>query len=342
MRTSPSATTAVNRQRRSLARLIACCAGVVLVTQPLLAGASTPRTGVDSRVIETLPVPGMTHRSKATTVSKSRGCHRLPRATRDRPDLRRGRLVHVIYLVPADADDEALDTDGTLDCSARAQNQWFEEQSGGLRWRFDSFRTKVRTGGGTRAVEVTDVTFVRSSLPGAALSGAFEVKDELTKLGFDDSNKRYLSFVASEAAPCGDALYPIAPPGTWVDGQYAQVYLFSTDGCRAHEFGVPGAPSWAEMIAQQELIHNDGLTSPGAPHGCLGGIPPGFAHVCTGPLFATEGSVNLDPERVDVMYPYVSVPLSEKVLDRGNDDYFGHPFPHLFDLEDTPYVERVS
>lgn len=344
MATSSSPTTLNHTWRRPLARVIACCVGLLLVTQPLLAAnAAAPAIAVQTRVVQTFPNPAAAATSRAKAGGPtSRSCHRLPRSTRDRPDLQRGRLVHVIYLLPADADDEGLDTDGTLDCSARAQNRWFEKQSGGLRWRFDTFHTKVVKGGRTRRVEVTDVTFVRSSRPAESLTSAGAVRDELTELGFADPNKRYLSFVASEAGPCGDALYPVLLGGMWRDGQYAQVYLFSTEGCHAHEFGVPGTPSWAEAIAQQELIHNDGLTSPGAPHGCLGGIPPGIGHVCTGPLFATEGSVNLDPERVDVMYPYVSLPLSEKVLDRDNDDYFRHAFPHLFDLEDSPYAEPAS
>jgi hypothetical protein len=41
------------------------------------------------------------------------------------------------------------------------------------------------------------------------------------------------------------------------------------------------------------------------------------------------------------MYPYVTVPLSEKVLDRGNDDYFDHDLP-LADLIDSPYLVPVD
>jgi hypothetical protein len=247
----------------------------------------------------------------------------------------------VIYLVPSDSADEALDTKGTLACSVEAQNAWFEKASGGLRWRFDTFKDPAKGKGAAR--EIADVTFVRSMKPEADLVTSASVSEELRSLGFSDPNKRYLSYVASEAAACGDAIYPISlVPAGEVDGQYAQVYLKSPEGCKAEDFGTIAKPGFSEAIALQEIVHNDGLTPPSAPHGCMGGTPPGVAHVCTAVLFLTESNLHLDPERVDLMYPYVSVPLSEKVLDRGNDDYFQHPFPHLFDLEDSPYLERVK
>jgi hypothetical protein len=253
--------------------------------------------------------------------------------------------VHFVYLVASDFPDEKLDTKGVLACSAETQNQWFEEASGGLRWRIDTFRTKLRDPRTKklRAAEVADVTFIRSGRPGEQLDTVSEVQSELETLGLSEPDKRYLSFVASEGVACGDAWLPLTPsPGGPVDGQYAAVYLFSDEACRAHDFGAPGRGSFADAIAQQELIHNDGLVSAGAPHGCAAGVPPGMGHVCTGPLVFTEGDQNLDPERIDVMYPFLSVPLSEKVLDPGNDDYFGHPFPHVRDLALSPYLEPAN
>jgi hypothetical protein len=325
-----------------LSRAVIGMTVALLVAAPFHSDARASQGEISYEIAVTLPAPSG-HEASAHAAGKAsakQSCDPVPRAEKDRPDLRDGHLVHVVYLLPSDGKDEGLDTDGTLNCSTQAQNLWFEEASGGMRWRIDTFKTTITRGGKPRSVEATDVTLVRSGLPGSELASAFDVEAELRNLGFSDDNKRYLSFVAAEAGPCGDAIYPISVgvPSA-VDGHYAQVYLFSPEGCKAHEFGVPGAPSFAEMIAQQELIHNDGLSPPAAPHGCLGGIPPGLAHVCTGPLVFTEGVLNLDPERVDIMYPYVSVPLSEKVLDIGNDDYFDHPFPHMNDLKNSPYVE---
>lgn len=309
----------------------------VLVVLPGPGAGAAPRRadGSTGVVAELLPLPdGVAGRRapKEIDPATSDRCYDIPRSTVDRPDLTDDPTVHVVYLVAADAPDEGLDRDGTLDCSMRAQNRWFDEQSG-MRWRLDVFKTKSRersTGKRVR-IEAVDVTFVPSAKTGASLTGASQVREELRSKGFDLDHKRYLTFVAAQqgAGPCGDAFLDSASPFSQGDGQYSQVYLFSSEGCHAHEFGVPGSPSWAEMIAQQEIIHNDGAVPLGAPHHCL----PGYFHVCTGPLSLT----NLDPERFDVMYPYVAVPLSEKVLDIGRDDYFRHFLPYK-DLERSRYL----
>ncbi|MDQ4125553.1 MAG: hypothetical protein M3134_08140, partial [Actinomycetota bacterium] len=247
----------------------------------------------------------------------STDCMSLPRATVDRPDFDSGRQVHLIYLVPSDAADEQLDVDGTLECSIRAQQEWFAQQSDGLEWRLDTFLTEVVVDGAARTVAAPDVTFVQSPQPAANLAGAGSVRTELRARGFDDPDKRYLTYVESGGGgACGDALYPLPHVGRRWGGQYAQVYLNGPKGCSSDHFGVPGAPSHTESIAQQELMHNDGMTPPGAPHGCLLGSPPGIGHVCTVAIPISS----LDPERFDVMYPYAGVPLAEKKLDIGHDD----------------------
>lgn len=232
-------------------------------------------------VAVTLPAPGAQAHLVAATEGSSATEHpdcikRVPRATKDRPDLQEGSQLHIIYLVPSDFPDEKLDKKGVLDCSARAQNDWFIEASGGYRWRFDTFEARVGRGSRTFKSELVDVTFVRSARPGTELDSAFEVQSELSLQGFAESDKRYLSFVATESGACGDAVYPFLPPPSVQpqDGKYAQVYLFAAPACRSQNFGPPGDAGFAEMIAQQEVIHNDGLVSPGAPHGCCSGSLP--------------------------------------------------------------------
>ncbi len=254
-------------------------------------------------------------------------CAASPRAADDRPDVDPGHLVHVIYLVPSDAPDRRLDTDGRIDCSVRAQMRWFIEASEGLAWRIDTFVNDV----GRRAI---DITFVRAERTREELVYGGAVADELRKLGFADRDKRYLSYVQAgdNRSVCGDAIYPLDPTTEPVDGRYAQVYLESNERCGAMRFGVPGNPSISESIAQQELMHNDGLTPVGAPHTCAWSF---IGHICTSALMFT----NLDPERFDVMYPIISVPLSEKVLDIGHDDYYGHPWP-IRDLSVSYYLKE--
>lgn len=257
------------------------------------------------------------------------GCSSGKRAVRDRVDVAPGPLVHILYLVPTDARDMSIDFNGVLDCSVMAQMEWFREASDGLEWRLDTYHRG--------RAELVDVTYVATEKTRAELAGAFDVMDELRILGFADEDKRYLTYVQSGDGTglCGDAIYPINASEDPVDGKYAQVYLESIAECRATEFGVPGKPSFSETIAQQELIHNDGMVPIGAPHNCWTASLVG--HVCTPGLGLTQ----LDPETADVMFPYVGLPLSQKQLDPGNDDYFRHLLP-IRDLQGSIYLRESN
>lgn len=316
---------------RLMVAVISSCA---LLLGGTAAGAA-PVEDAAPTVVRSLPLPGTETRSHdPVLVAASETCPPLPRSTEDRPDIVSGPSIHVVYLIAADSPDQLLDSSGTLSCTIRAQNRWMEEQSGS-RWNFDVFR--VPAGRRRPATTAIDVTFARSTRPAAELGGATQVRDELIKLGFAQPGKRYLSYVMGQYTTfCGDAIYPVSTrPDEQVDGIYAQVYLSSTNSCNAHWFGTPGNPSWSDAIAQQELLHTEGLAAMGAPHSCPMILP--FAHICTGALFYTEESLELDPERIDLMYPYVTLPLGEKVLDRGHDDYFDHGLP-LADLAESPYL----
>jgi hypothetical protein len=262
------------------------------------------------------------------------------RSAVDRPDERSGRLIHVVYLRAAGMPDDHYDELGILEDSVRSMNVWTKQQTGNQQWRFDTYTFTAAdptAPGGTRSVNAVDVTFIDSPKPSTSLDSAGEVEAELTSRRLNDPNKRYLSYVsASAGGVCGDAWFPLVPDATPVDGQFSQVYLYSSDGCRAREFA-PNAtqPSFAETIAMQEMIHNDGMVPLVAPHDCVVSLLA-FGHVCTGPLWATE----LDPERFDVMYPYVGLPLNEKKLDEDHLDYYRHLAPYK-DLEQSLYLETV-
>jgi hypothetical protein len=88
----------------------------------------------------------------------------------------------------------------------------------------------------------------------------------------------------------------------------------------------------SESILMHESTHNEGFVRPESLHQCSA-----FAfHICT----AQAGAIldTLDPESVDLMFPFVTFPLYQKVLDRDHDDYYNHPFPTK-DLIDSPYWE---
>ena len=164
------------------------------------------------------------------------------------------------------------------------------------------------------------------------------VDDELISRGLNQPNKRYLTYVASQSGGvCGDAFWSFIPTQDNFDGKYSDVYLYSSAGCRARDFATSATvPSYSETIAMQEMIHNDGVVPPGAPHGCGPTSLP--AHVCVPALILTP---TLDPEYTDVMYPFVGLPLNQKFLDSDNLDYYGTPYPGIRDLDQGQYLETV-
>ena len=44
----------------------------------------------------------------------------------------------------------------------------------------------------------------------------------------------------------------------------------------------------------------------------------------------------LDPESIDLLFPFVTFPLRDKVVDRDHDDYYDHPLPYG-DMADSPF-----
>ncbi|MGH2709579.1 MAG: hypothetical protein ACRDH9_00030 [Actinomycetota bacterium] len=264
----------------------------------------------------------------------------FPRSNTDRPDEVSGRQIHVVYVVPAAMPDDQYDELGVLEDSVRSMNVWMKQQTGNQEWVFDTYT--LQPAGSSEPMSAIDVSFLASDKTGTQLSGVADVQAELIAHGFDKPNKRYLSYVASNAGGvCGDAWYPLDQTPTPVDGQYSDIYLYSSEGCRAREFA-PNAttPSFTETIAMQEMIHNDAMVPLVAPHDCLVGLLA-FGHVCTGPLWAGGGDAGgLDPERFDVMFPYVGLPLSQKTLDADHLDYYRQIAPYK-DLEQGLYLRTI-
>ena len=261
----------------------------------------------------------------------------IPRSEVDRPDEASGPQIHPVYLLSWTAPDEQLDMTGVIEDSIRAQNAWFRAQSGGLQWRLDTFTFEGKDPSDPSAepveVEAVDVTFVRHP------KGPYSIPDVLAANGLNDPDKRYLVYAAARVSgDCGLSDYDATKPIEGVDGRNAIVLLDSPSECRARDFAPgPTQPSFTESIAQHVLVASEGLVPVVAPHHCGGLVWTG--HVCTGPLIATPES---DPESTDLMFPFAGLlPLGDQVLDRGHDDYFGHPFPYV-DLQDSRYLEPAG
>jgi hypothetical protein len=260
------------------------------------------------------------------------------RASADRPDETGPYSVHVIYMVPQDAKDRKLDVDPGTRLALDGMQRWLSGAAGGLRWRFDTHR------GGF------DITYVRASQSTAAYADVFDIQSELVQRGFDQgrTKKRYLVLFdgATENPACGEAVYPVygasayagLAPGPRLGGATAVVYMRSDPRCQVASRGTPGKPGHFQAAVLHELIHLEGVVSPASPHRCAESVPGG--HVCTaGPLVFEPAVAALDPERRDVMFPAPTVPLSEKSLDAGNDDYYqALSRPGMINLETSAYL----
>jgi hypothetical protein len=234
----------------------------------------------------------------------------LPRSTSDRPDDRQGAQIHVLYVVPSDGTDRALDTDGTIDASVRNLQGWLRGQTGGRGLRLDTFQSEL------------DVSFHRLTLTDAqiAANGIF-VRDalerELKAAGFDAPGKIYAVYYdGSSTAACGGGAWPPALPGN-----VGALYLRATFGA-----GFPCYDPAPSRIALQlmdlailhEVLHTMGFVATCAPHHTRAG------HVSDSPndlMWAGEGSWN------------------PSVLDVGRDDYFAAGGPGCLDLAASTYLE---
>lgn len=243
------------------------------------------------------------------------------RRTSDAPDLDAGacNCTHLIYFIPSDGLDDALDVNGAIDGSARGVRTWFSTQMERAP-RMDKIGTS----------DVLDITFVKGRSPGSSYTDLRVLTTELAERGFDDPSKRYLVYAGLDRGTlCGESTFggPILPGPT-----YAVVYLDSPD-CGSRNLGSLGR---GDALAAHEWLHAEGIVPPSAPHHC----PASPHHVCTGAMHLLPASVGIgDPERIDIMYPYVDARLSAKVLDRERDDYLDHGRPVVQDLRSSSFLE---
>lgn len=231
-----------------------------------------------------------------------------------------GYVTHVVYFVPRDKADQALDTDGTISDSISSMRSWFFAQMG------RAPRMDMASDGDY------GITFVSGDHPAASYAKLSDITTELQRKGFNAASKRYLIYAAvNEGSTCGASEYPIEPGTT---GHYAAVYLDSSAGCGARSFGDGSATGAgkSETIAAHEWLHEEAVAPLASPHACASSP----YHVCTGALWQVPG---LDPEEPDIEFPVINKPLSQKVLDIGHDDYLDAPWPWIPNLRSSPWLE---
>lgn len=224
-------------------------------------------------------------------------CDPAVRETRDRADEAGDYQIHVVYALPSDGSDRALDTGGDLAASVSVWNGWLDDAAGGSHMRLDTCNGEL------------DVSFVRLDKTDGEIAarGAY-VRDEIESLmradGLIADDKIYAVYYdGSSTFSCGGGAWPPA-----LRGQVAALYLHGApDGappCDSNSFaGVGDPPGYLEFAMLHEIIHTLGMVAEAAPHHNLAG------HVGDTPS--------------DLMYAGSS-PWDPSVLDLGHDDYYDH------------------
>jgi hypothetical protein len=244
----------------------------------------------------------------------------LERSAIDRPDDSGTRQqVHVIYALPSNGTDNALDTDGTLAESVGVWQSWLRTQTGGKGLTLD-------TAGGE-----LDITFARLPSTDAQLAseGLFirdRIESELAGLGLLAAGKLYAVYYDGSAnGACGGAPWPqsagaVASPGQQVGAFYLQgVPGGGAPNCNTTSFaGAGDPPGYKEFAMLHELIHGLGIVPTCAPNHTLAG------HVSDSPT--------------DLMYAG-NQPWAPSVLDVGRNDYFNAGVPGCLDLAASKYLE---
>jgi hypothetical protein len=260
------------------------------------------------------------------------------RSELDLPDDTPDPQVRVLYVLPSDGTDEALDTSGTLCNSVLAWSQWLAQQTEGRTLRFDT------------AGNVLDIGFVRLPLSDAVMHGTSAIADidtglayvrdrierELRLLDMIDLHKLYAVYYGgtSEYA-CGGGAYPPLLVGQ-VGAMYLGGQIPGFDACTEAPWGQPDlVPRYIEYGMLHELVHTLGVLDAGAPH------QHSFGHAFD--------DAERSPER-DLMYsarprmgdpPWGVYAPGGLVLDLGHDDYFEQPDPDLVDLSRSVFLEPM-
>jgi hypothetical protein len=236
------------------------------------------------------------------------------RSTVDQPDEVQGSQVHLIYAIPADGADRAMDLGETLASTTGSFNNWLAQQTGGRRLRFDTYQGRL------------DISFVRLPKTDAAYDTFGQrkrdnIEADLNRMGLLTPNKIYAVYYdGNNANTCADAPHPPDLPG-----QVAVLYLrgavSGSKPCYENAFAASAAaaPGYLDFTMLHELLHTLGAVDERAPDAVL------------------SGHAGMDPN--DVMYAGAAV-WHPQVLDFNKSNYYNpNGLPGgIFNLADSSYL----
>ena len=240
----------------------------------------------------------------------------LPRSTTDRADEVSGKQIHVIYVLPSDGTDRALDTDGTLKNSISSFQTWLASETGDRPLRFDTYQGSL------------DISFYEMSRTEADIESEDQfvrdaIEDETIAAGFNAPNKIYAVYYdGTSNFSCGGGAWPPT-----LQGNVAALYLdglpTADNPCSDNDFAAAGgAPTYWEFGMLHEIMHTLGFVPTCAPnHHRAGHVSDDGNDL----MWAGEG--NWFPDG------YASA-----VLDAGNDDYYGHSDGGCLDFSDSTFL----
>lgn len=307
--------------------------------------ASTSTTGPDpaSESATAFTTSGLAD-SSGTAEGSSGGLPEGPpscperRSELERPDDSLDPQVRILYVLPSDGTDEALDTNDTLCSSVLSFRQWLEDEAEGRTLRLDT------------ADGVLDIGFVRLALTDEQMHGTAAIADidtgfayvrdrierELGLLGMLEAHKLYgVYYGGTSEYACGGGAHPPELVGQ-VGAMYLGGQIPGFRACSDAPWGEPDlVPRYIEYAMLHELVHTIGVLDPAAPH----------EHSAGHAFDDAEPS----PER-DLMYsarpgmndpPWGVYAPGGLVLDLGRDDYFDQPDPAILDLARSAFLEPM-
>ncbi len=217
-----------------------------------------------------------------------------------------GNPIHWVYVIPSDGGDNLTGLASVMQTDAEQIDTWWRGQDPTRAPRND-----VTTFSCGAQLDITTVRTSRSSAQLSPLQGRFSgIVDALAQARLDSSLTKYVAYY---------------------DGPTADANVCGQGGSDSTGFGVAvvyyracvGVSTAA--VSAHEVLHTFGAVSGVAPHDCEG---ENSGHTC-------------DDER-DLMYPSIGgEALSDKLLDPGRDDYYGHSGGWT-DTQDSAWLVRLD
>lgn len=255
----------------------------------------------------------------------------------DRADDSDLHQIRVLYVLPADGEDEKLDTSGAICTSVQAFTSWMSGQTDGRTLRLDTHQGELDIG--FARLSKTDAEMRGTTWTPSVAAGYQYVRNrielELKALGPLDPDKIYAVYYGgSSIYSCGGGAYP----PTIVE-QVAAIYIKGQpEGgypCELDPWGQSSTtPHYLDYSMLHETLHTLGFVAKEAPnHHSSGHVYDGVADSARDLMYQPRPETSDDPW--DTYNP------SGMLLDINRDDYFDHGDPGVLDLAKSVFIEPL-